>query len=58
MKEDMTCPDCGEPTSIMKLGNEPPRRVCGRIGCDWDGITLRKPTPVCETTEAGAVVIE
>jgi len=35
-----SCPECGESTSIVNLGNESPREVCGRFGCDWNGVTL------------------
>lgn len=35
------CPDCGETTGFVKLGAEPAREVCGRFGCDFDGVTLQ-----------------
>lgn len=59
--EEMTftprpCPDCDEQTSLVNLGGEPPREICGRFGCDWDGITLRAPTPVREETSNGILV--
>jgi len=34
------CPHCEATTSVVKLGSEPAREVCGRFGCEWDGITL------------------
>lgn len=34
------CPDCGRKTGFVKLGEEPPREICGRFGCEWDGKTL------------------
>ena len=34
------CPDCGEQTGLVHLGEEQPREICGRFGCDWDGRTL------------------
>ena len=34
------CPDCDETTDVIKLGAEPAREVCGRFGCEWDGVTL------------------
>ena len=41
LSEDVrTCPDCGETTNTIKLGSEPAREVCGRFGCEWDGVTL------------------
>lgn len=50
------CPDCGEETGVVNLGGEPPREVCGRFGCDWDGITLRPDSPAREETDAGVIV--
>jgi len=46
MKEDTTtfepsnCPHCGDSTSLVHLGTEPPREICGRLGCSWDGENL------------------
>jgi hypothetical protein len=34
------CPECGEKTSLVNLGNEPPREVCVGLSCQWDGVTL------------------
>lgn len=34
------CPDCESKTSVVKLGAEPTREICGRFGCEWDGKTL------------------
>jgi transcription elongation factor Elf1 len=34
------CPDCDSETSVVKLGAEPAREVCGKFGCSWDGETL------------------
>ena len=34
------CPHCGESTGLVHLGGEPPREVCGRFGCDWEGVSL------------------
>lgn len=31
------CPDCSEPTSVVNIGSEDPREICGRFGCSWDG---------------------
>jgi ribosomal protein S27AE len=42
MKEADTCPDCGNETSIIKLGSEPARQICGRFGCEYDGETLTR----------------
>lgn len=50
------CPDCGEMTGLVHLGNESPREICGRFGCEWDGITLRKAEPVRVNTAEGVVV--
>jgi len=44
------CPDCSEDTGLVHLGGQPPREVCGRFGCSWDGITLRPNQPVREET--------
>lgn len=35
-----SCPDCGKPTSKVKLGPEPARLICGRFGCSFDGRTV------------------
>jgi len=32
------CPDCGRDVHKIKLGPEPARIICGRFGCDWDGV--------------------
>jgi len=58
MKGDNTCPDCGKATSTIKLGSEPAREICGRFGCEWDGLTLRKPEPARHTNDSGVVVME
>jgi len=50
-----SCPDCGETTSVVKLGSEPAREICGRFGCEWDGLTLEGPA---RETNDGVVVIE
>jgi len=44
MKETMSCPDCGKNTSTVSLGNENPRRICGRFGCSWNGETIKEVT--------------
>ena len=35
---EATCPDCGGSADRIKLGSEPARLICGRLGCEWDGI--------------------
>jgi len=35
------CPDCGKSTGVVNLGTEPPREICGRFGCDWEGESLK-----------------
>lgn len=37
LDREQQCPDCGEETSFVKLGDEPTREICGRFGCGWDG---------------------
>jgi len=34
------CSHCDRFTSVVKLGSEPAREVCGRFGCEWEGVTL------------------
>lgn len=48
MKAEMTdfdtrnvCPDCSADTSVVKLGAEPAREICGRLRCGWSGVTLQ-----------------
>lgn len=40
--ESRPCPDCREPTSVVNLGNEDPREICGRFKCSWDGKKIPK----------------
>jgi hypothetical protein len=56
MKGDNTCPDCGNETSTVKLGPEPAREICGRFGCEWDGVTLRENESAREETPDGVVI--
>ena len=53
-----SCPDCSEETSVVKLGESPPREICGRFGCSWNGVTLRKGDAVTHTNDDGIVVVE
>jgi len=34
------CPECGKSTALVNIVSEPPREVCGRFGCSWDGENL------------------